>query len=83
MRKALVVFIVGLSLGMFGVSAHAQLPKSGKYSLYYSWHATGQMIPLAETEPGSTRASPEKISCATRASVSGRERRRRTPHRSQ
>jgi len=48
MNKALVVFVIGLSLGMFGVSAQAQLAKSGKYSLYYSWHAIGQMIPLAE-----------------------------------
>ena len=48
MRKALGVFVVGLFLGMFGVSAQAELPKSGKYSLYYSWHAIGHMIPLAE-----------------------------------
>ena len=48
MRKALVVLVTGLSLGLFCISAQAQLAKSGKYSLYYSWHAIGQMIPLAE-----------------------------------
>ena len=48
MRKALGVFVVGLSLAMFGVSAQAQMPKSGKYSLYFAWHAIGTMIPLAE-----------------------------------
>lgn len=48
MIKILGVLVVGLSLSIFGVNAQAQLPKSGKYSLYYSWHAIGQMTPLAE-----------------------------------
>jgi len=48
MRKALGVLVAGLSLGMFCVNAQAQLPKAGKASLYYSWHAIGQMVPLAE-----------------------------------
>lgn len=48
MRKALVILMAGLSLGMLCVNAQAQLPKAGKASLYYSWHAIGTMIPLAD-----------------------------------
>lgn len=48
MRKAIGVVVTGLTLGMFGINAQAELPKFGKASLYYSWHATGQMISLAD-----------------------------------
>ena len=48
MRKAIGVVVTGLSLGMFGINAQAELPKLGKASLYYSWHAIGQMVPLAD-----------------------------------
>jgi len=48
MRKTLGVVMVGLALAAIGVSAQAQLPKSGRYSVYYSWHAIGTTVPLAD-----------------------------------
>jgi len=48
MRNAIGIFAVGLFLATVGFGAQAQIPKSGKYSLYYSWHAIGTTINLAE-----------------------------------
>ncbi len=48
MRKAIGILVTGLSLSLSGVGAQADHHKSGKASLYYSWHAIGHMIPLAE-----------------------------------
>lgn len=48
MRIAHWMSILGAVLAMAISPAQAQLAKSGKVSLYYSWHAVGHMIPLAE-----------------------------------
>jgi len=48
MIKVLGVLAAALCFGTFSINAHAELPKSGKVSLYYSWHAFGHMVPLAE-----------------------------------
>jgi hypothetical protein len=48
MKKAMNLMAVLFGLAILCAGAQAQMPKSGKASLYYSWHARGQMISLGE-----------------------------------
>jgi len=43
-------YLVVVAMLVIGASAHAQgqLAKSGKFSVYYAWHAIGQIVPLAD-----------------------------------
>ena len=48
MRKALVVFVTGLSLGLFCISAQAQLPKSGTISFQTGYQVKSDAFTVAD-----------------------------------